>query len=236
MGRVHTFLSAKGREILEFTRFRRGFMLSHLKKGLLFAVLVVASLSAVSTAGATTATITNGPNVTGTSGTTLLKLHNAGVTLSCTGSSSSGTVVASATGTLPLRIGTVTPGFSGCRIVGGLGITVNCQPSALNATAVTTGGHTPGSITPISCHIFVTTQTACRHTVVGAVGARYQNGTPGTLTVDKDHENLQTINSTNGAGAACAVLPNDASARFTDGTNGDAVYTIAPSNLTVNVS
>jgi hypothetical protein len=210
-------------------------MLSHLKKGLLFAVLVVASLSAVSTAGAATATITGGPTVTGTSATTLLKLHNAGVTLSCTGSSSSGTV-AGATGALPLRIGTVTPGFSGCRIVGGLGITVACQPSALNATALTTAGHTPGSITSISCHIFVTSQTACRLTVVGNVGGRYQNGAPGTLTVDSNHENLATINSTNGAGAACNVLPNDASSRFTNGASGDPVYTITPSNLTVNVS
>jgi hypothetical protein len=211
-------------------------MLSHLKKGLLFAVLVVASLSAVSTAGATTATITNGPNVTGTSAVTLLKLHNAGVTLSCTNSSSSGTV-ANSSGTLPFRIGTVTPGFTGCRIVGGLGITVSCQPtSALNATALTTAGLTPGSVTGINCHIFVTSQTACRHTVVGAVGASYQNGANPTLTVDKDHENLQVLNSTNGLGATCSVLPADASARFTNGALGDPVYTVTPTNLTVNVS
>jgi hypothetical protein len=210
-------------------------MLSHLKKGLLFTVLVVASLSAVSTAGAATATITGGPTVTGTSATTLLKLHTANVTLSCTNSSSSGTV-ANNSGLLPLRIGTVTPGFTGCKIVGGLGITVACQPSALNATALTAASLTRGSITAISCHIFVTSQTACRHTVTGSVGVSYLNGAAPTLTVDKDHENLTVTNSTNGAGGTCAVLPNDTSARFTNGTQGDPVYNVTPTNLTVNVS
>jgi hypothetical protein len=209
--------------------------MSSLRKLLQGTAVVLASLSAVSTAGAATATVTSGPNVTGTSGTTLFKDHNAGTTLSCTGSSWTGTL-ASASGALPLRIGTITPGFSGCRIVGGLGFTIACQPAAIVATAVTTGGHTPLAFTGISCHEFIASQTNCRRTIVGAMGARFQNGTPGTVTVDKDHENLATINSTSGAGGTCAVLPNDASMRFTNGASGDPVYTVTPSNLTVNVS
>jgi hypothetical protein len=209
--------------------------MARLRKLLQGTAVVLASLSAVSTAGAATATITGGPNVTGTSGTTLFKDHNAGTTLSCTNSSWSGKV-ASASGALPLRIGTITPGFTGCRQVGGLGFTIACQPAAIVATAVTTGGHTPLAFTGINCHEFLVSQTTCRRTIVGAMGARFQNGTPGTVTVDKDHENLQTINSTSGAGSTCAVLPNDASMRFTSSTQGDPVYNITPSNLTVNVS
>jgi hypothetical protein len=211
-------------------------MLSQFKKGLLFAALVVASLSAVSTAGAATATITGGPSVSGTSsGATLLKLHNAGKTLSCTSGSASGTVAASTTGILPLRVGTITPAFSTCNIVGGLGITVTCQPAALNVNALTASGSTRGSITGVSCHIFVTSQTACRVTVTGSVGATHANN-PSTITTDTNHQSLAASNSTNGAGGACAVLPNDASARFTNGSNGDLVYTDSPTNLTLNVS
>jgi hypothetical protein len=213
-------------------------MVSQFKKALLFAVLVVGSLSAVSTAGAATATVTNGPNVSGTATTsTLLKMHNSGKTLSCTGSTATGTVAASSTGSIPpgFRIGTITPGFSGCNIVGGLGITVNCQPAALNVNALTAGGSTKGSISGVSCHIFVTTQTACRITVTGSLGATHTNA-PSQITTDTNHQSLSAGSSTNGAGATCAVLPNDASARFTNPTSGDLLYNDSPTNLTLNVS
>lgn len=211
------------------------FGVSRCRKLVLGAALMVACLSSVASAGAATAVVTNGPNVTATSSTTLFKDHNAGSTLSCTNSSWSGTL-ASVTGVLPLRIGTITPGFTGCKIVGGLGLTIVCQRAAIFATAVTTGGHTPLAFTGISCHEFITSQTACRRTIVGAVGARFQNGPPATITIDHDHENLADVNSTNGAGSACAVLPNDASVRFTNGVNGDPVFNVVPSNLTLNVT
>jgi hypothetical protein len=220
--------------ILSFLHQEKALM-SHLKKLLLVSATALVTLTAVSSAGAASAFITGGPNISGTSGTTLLKLHNAGVTLSCTNASFAG-VVNNNDGGLPLRIGTVTPGFSGCRIVGGLNITVKCQPSGLYATHTTSAGHTPGSVGGISCHVFVTSQTGCRLTVVGAVGARYQNGVPASITVDSLHEGLSTVSSTNGLGAPCVVLPNDASARFTNAAQGDAVYSVSPSNLTVNVS
>jgi hypothetical protein len=215
-------------------------MLSKVKKCVLFAMLVVASLSSASTAGAAVATITGGPSVTGTATTaTILKLHNAGKTLSCTGSTSSGSVVSSATGLLPMRIGTVTAGFTGCNIVGGLGISVSCQPSALNVTALTAGGRTPGSITGINCHVYITTQTACRISIVGATGATYINATTGSgaqRTTDTSHQSLAATNSTNGAGGACAILPNDTSARFVNTSNGDLQYTVSPTNLSITVS
>jgi hypothetical protein len=204
------------------------------KKCVLWAVLMAACLSSVASAGAATAVVTGGPNVTGTSGTTLLNDHTVGITLSCTNSSWSGTLSASATGLLPLRIGTMTPGFTGCKIVGGLGITVACQPMRIAATALTAGGHTPLAFTGITCHEFITSQTACRRTVVGAMGARFQIGTPATFTVDANHVNLAEVNSTNGAGSACSWLPNDTSMRFTNTANGDPVYTVTPSNLALN--
>jgi hypothetical protein len=209
---------------------------------MLFAALMVASLSSVATAGASTATITGGPSVNGTAGATVLRLHNSGKSVSCTSSSSGGTVAASTTGAIPpgFRVGTVTPGFSGCTVVGGVGITVVCQPSALNVNANTVGGSTKGSIAGIDCHIFRTTATACRMRVTGGTGATVNNAAAGTgamLNTDTNHQNLVASASTDGAGSTCAILPNDTSARFVDqATLSDVTYTLSPTNLNVNVT
>ncbi|MCW3024514.1 MAG: hypothetical protein JWR30_3836 [Conexibacter sp.] len=192
----------------------------------------------VSVAGAATATVANGPNVTGTAtSSTLLKLHNSGKTLSCTGSTATGTVAASSSGSVPpgFRIGTLTPAFTGCNIVGGLGITVKCQPAALNVNALTASGSTKGSISSVSCHIFVTSQTACRITVTGSIGATHANS-PSLTTTDTNHQSLASGSSTNGAGSACAVLPNDASARLVNASSGDLQYNNSPTNLTINAT
>jgi hypothetical protein len=213
-------------------------MLFQVKKGFLLAVLVMASLSSTATAGAATATITGGPTLSGTATTsTLLKLHGRGKTLSCTGGTANGTVAASTSGSIPpgFRVGTLTPAFTGCNIVGGLGITVTCQPAALNVEGNTTSGSTKGSLTSISCHIFVTTQTACRITVSGAIGVTHAN-TPSTIITDTNHQSLVATGSTNGTGGACATLPSDASARFVNSSNGDLQYNVSPTSLTVNVT
>jgi hypothetical protein len=87
--------------------------------------------------------------------------------------------------------------------------------------------------------MFVTMQTACRKTITGAVGARVQNvgpGLPARIQIDSNHQSLARINSTNGAGGACSVLPNDASARWTNPTQGDLVFNVAPTNFNVNVT
>ena len=211
--------------------------MSHLKKFLLFSALAVASLSAVSSAGAATATITGGPGVSGATGGTALRLHTAAVSLSCTSGGATGTVAASTSGAFGLRVGTITPSFSNCSVTGGIAITVACQPAALLVTAPTTAGHTPGAITGISCHIFRTAQTNCRVTVAGQVGARVTNGPPASISVDQFHTNLLATSSTNGSGASCAVLPNDTSARFfsTSAGNPDTVYSVTPTNLSVSV-
>jgi hypothetical protein len=214
-------------------------MVSPLKKVLQFAVVVAALLSAPSSAGAATATITNGPSISGDTGfSTLLKLHNAGKTISCTGSTFTGTVLSSSSGSVPpgFQVGLITPAFSGCAVVGGLGVGVTCLASPLSVTSTTAAGSTKGAIHSISCHIFVNATTACRFTLVGGVGATHFNA-PSLLRTDANHQNLAMVNSTNGAGAACSVLPpNDSSVRFTNSAQGDAVYRDLPSNLTVNVS
>jgi hypothetical protein len=195
-------------------------------------------MSAAAAASAATATITGGPTVTGTASNTLFKFHTTAKAWSCTGATSNGTVVASATGTLPpgIRVGTVTPAFTGCGLAGGIGFTVACQPAAFTVNAITAAGSTKGSLAGISCHIFVTSQTACRYTLAGSLGITYTNGTSPTLVTDTNHQSLAVTNSTNGTGGACALLLNDPSVRFTSQTSGDQTYAITPSNLNINVT
>jgi hypothetical protein len=194
-------------------------------------------LSAV-TAQATTATITGGPSLSGTAATsTVLKLHNSGKTLSCTGSTANGTVAASTTGILPLRVGTITQAFTGCNVVGGLGITVSCQPAPINVNATTVGVSTRGSFSGINCKWFLTTQTACRFTLAGSMGVTFANSPATTMTTDTNHQSLVMRDSTNGAGGACAFpLANDTSARFVNSANGDLIYNVSPTNLNINVT
>jgi hypothetical protein len=72
-------------------------------------------------------------------------------------------------------------------------------------------------------------------TISGSTGAHYTNA-PGRLLIDGNHQSISANNSTNGAGATCSVLPNDASARFRNASNGDLHYLVNPSNLALNVS
>jgi hypothetical protein len=208
-----------------------------LLRALLTATAVGGMLLPVVTAQATTATITGGPSVSGTAtSSTLLKLHNSGKTLSCTGSTANGTVAASTTGILALRVGTITHAFTGCNVVGGLGITVSCQPAAINVNATTVGVSTRGSFSGINCKWFLTTQTACRFTLAGSMGVTFVNS-PATITTDTTHQSLVMRDSTNGAGGACAFpLANDTSARFTGPTGGDLLYNMSPTNLNINVT
>jgi hypothetical protein len=213
--------------------------MSSFRKLVLCAVLLVMSLWTVASAGATVATVTGGPNFTGAAtSASLFKNHNSGKIFSCTGALLvNGSAAASTSGSIPpgFRVGTVTPAVNGCNIVGGLTITVACQPAAFVVTGLTVAGHTPGAITGISCHLFVTSQTACRKHIVGSTGARFVNG-PARIILDSAHQNLSRVNSTNGAGGACAVLPNDASARWTNPTGGDLQFNLTPTNLTLNVT
>ncbi|MCZ4491180.1 MAG: hypothetical protein JWP53_109 [Conexibacter sp.] len=212
-------------------------------KRLVFVALFAASLTSVATAGAATATITGGPNISAAAATsTLLKFHTTNKTWSCTGATGNGSVAASTAGSIPpgFRVGTLTLAFTGCNWAGGLGFTVACQPSALNVNGVTTAGSTRGSLTGISCQFFVTSQTACRLKLAGGVGVTYANPSGGfsgaSMVTDTDHQTLAASDSTNGAGGACALLPNDPSARFSNPFSGDLQYNLSPTNLTVNVT
>jgi hypothetical protein len=190
-------------------------------------------------AQAATATITGGPALSGSATTaTLFKLNTAGKTQSCTGSTANGTVAASTIGSFPpgFRVGTLTMAFTGCTVVGGLGISVSCLPAALNVNAATVGGSTRGSITGINCKLFLTTQTACRYTLTGSMGVTFRNG-PATITTDTNHQSLAMIDSTNGAGGTCAFpFANDPSVRFLNASNGDLQYNVSPTNLNISVT
>jgi hypothetical protein len=205
------------------------------KKCLLLAALAVASLSAVSTAGATSVTVgpTSPTNITGTSGVTLLAFHNASKTWSCTSSSTTGTAASNASGLLVSS--NVKLDFSGCSFVGGLGLTIACSSTAnISATAATAAGNTPGAITSISCHIFVTSSTSCRVMVNGSMGMTFNDPAAGLgarITTDVDHQSLTATSST------CTLLPNDGSVRFSASTPGtSSVYTLTPTNLTVSAT
>jgi hypothetical protein len=212
--------------------------MSYLRKLLLCVGLLTTPLWSAASAGAAVATVTGGPNFTGTATTaSLFKNHTSGKTFSCTSTTLTNGSAVSAAGTIPpgFRVGTVTPAVSGCVIVGGLTISVACQPAAFVVTGLTVAGHTPGAITGISCHLFLTSQTACRKHIVGSTGARFVNG-PARIILDSAHQNLSRVNSTNGAGGACAVLPNDASARWTNTVGSDLQFNLTPTNLTLNVT
>jgi hypothetical protein len=204
----------------------------------LTATAVGGMLLSVVTAQATTATITGGPSLNGTATTsTLFKLHNAGKSQSCTGSTANGTVAASTTGILPLRVGTLTMAFTGCNVVGGLNITVSCLPAALNVNATTVGSSTRGSISGISCKFYLTTQTACRFTLAGSMGVTFANSPAATMTTDTNHQSLVMRDSTNGTGGTCSMpFANDTSVRFVNSSNGDLIYNVAPTNLNINVT
>jgi hypothetical protein len=217
-------------------------IMSYLKKLLFVAALLVVSSSSVATAGAAVATVTAGPTVSGTATTsTLLKLHTASKTLSCLTATMNGTVAASTTGSIPpgFRIGTVTPAFATCHIVGGLGLTVKCQPAALNVNGLTAAGRTASSIGGVDCHFFITTMTACRVRLHGTWAGDELNGAvpvPPEYEIDPDHGSLVARESTNGMGGACSLLPNDASVRMTDPSAGSLRYAQSPTNLNVQVT
>jgi hypothetical protein len=205
------------------------------KKCLLFAALAVASLSAVSTAGATSVTVgpTSPTNITGTSPTTLLTFHNASKTWSCTSASTTGTAASNASGLLVSS--NVKLSFTGCSVAG-IGLTVACSSTAkISATAATAGGNTPGAITSISCHMFVTASTTCRVMITGSLGLTFNDPAAGSgakITTDINHINLTASSAT-----CTAVLPNDTSVRFSASPAGtSAVYTLSPTNLTVSAT
>jgi hypothetical protein len=200
-------------------------------------MLAVISAAPPAAAEAATATFTGGPTVAGTATTsTLFKLNTASKTISCTGSTLNGSVAATTTGALPLRVGTLTPGFSGCSIVGGLGLTIPCNFLPLGFGWITHTGHTEGYLAAIHCHVYVTSQTTCRAYVSGVGGARMWNGPPTRFEIDRDHMGLLFEDSTNGSGGQCAVVPNDNSARFTNSVGGDVRYDLSPTNLALNVT
>jgi hypothetical protein len=207
-------------------------MFSKFRKYMVLAVVAVASLAIVGQAAASTATVSPGGAVTGTSGASQLTLNTAAKTLNCTTSGATATL-ASATGTLPLTISSnLVPLFGSsfgggrCTVTGGIGITVACGNSTLKVTGLTSGGVTAGSITGISCTITVT-GSSCRNVVAGGVVGSFDNATS-ILTVATTGQTLAATGST------CTTLPNDASASFTDSTRAALRYAIAPTT-TVNV-
>lgn len=210
-------------------------MFSKFRKYMVLAVVSVCSLAFVGQAAASTATVSPGGAVTGTSGASQLALRTNRRSLNCTTSGATATL-ASNTGALPLAVSTnLVPlfgaGFGGgrCTVTGGAGITVDCSasPATLSVTGATVSGVTPGTISGIRCSVRLNGSTTCSVNVTNAAGTgggsvtgSYNN--TGSLTVNVAGQSLFATGST------CTTLPNDSSTSFTDASGNALVYSISP--------
>jgi hypothetical protein len=195
--------------------------------------LVVALVMGQGIAAASTATVSPGGAVTGTTGAVQWTLNTAAKTLNCTTAGFTATL-ASATGTLPLTIATnltwlFGSAFGGgrCTVTGGVGYTSSCGAATFKATAVTTGSVTPLSMTGISCAESLA-GSSCRVVITGGVTASFDNATS-RLTLNTTGQTLVA------SGSTCTTLPNDTSVSLTDSTRSALVYAITPST-TINVT
>lgn len=191
--------------------------------GVASAVAIGAS-AGVALAVAITFTITPGGAITAKAGTTTLKDTNTGSVLTCTSSSSSGTLK-SGKGIAGTNIGSITKlSFTNC--TGPLGLTFTVSNSAFpwvlsgtayNATSGVTTGFINGiksKLTGPSCSATVGGATA---TAKGKVKVTYTNGT-GKLKVLTTGGNLHVWNV-----SGCAGLINSG-----DATQFSGTYTVTP--------
>jgi hypothetical protein len=184
--------------------------------------VVLASLGAAASAGATTATITNGGSVTATANTGILFTAGARQT-GCTTAGATATL-AGASGTLPLTISRdfqlLFPAPSGvsCVIIGGLNATISCGLGTLQVTGLTSGGLTPIALLGISCRIWVTASPTCNVTVSGSVRGQFDNA-GSRLTIFVAGQSLVATGST------CPILPNGTDV-LTSTTSGNVDYAV----------
>jgi len=149
------------------------------------AVALTIGLSATASQAATamTWTVTPGGAITGSAGTTILKDTTAGLTVTCTSSSATGTLK-SGTGLKGAGIGTVTSlAFNSCTVDGiSLSISTGTVAYPLNAKSFT-AGVTGGTVTGIH---FTVSSSVCGFTVDGT-SATANNGSVRTRYTNSSH-------------------------------------------------
>jgi hypothetical protein len=166
--------------------------------------------SALATTATLTVKVTNGGTYTATSKSTVLTDN--GVSVTCTGSSASGSIPTKTytNATTPVKVGTsATLGFTGCTgPLGAVTVTVNKLPYSVKVDSKTTStGKTDGMVTGVNTSV---SMTGCTFTVTGGAPGFYTNSnhtltlTP-TLPTKPLNSAKLTVSNVNG----CAGLVNN---------------------------
>lgn len=151
-------------------------------------------------------------------------------TLNCTTASMTATL-ASATGVFPLSISTNAQlAFSGCRVVGGLNITVTCGNTETWAvTGSTVSSTTPGKLSGINCLASASGAPSCSVRIAGSTLLSYYTASPQRLTLQTFGQFLVA------SGSTCATLPNDSSVTLGAAVAGDLMGFTSPATLIIGV-
>jgi hypothetical protein len=203
----------------------------HLRR---FSFMLTAALCACavvlpgSASAALRATVAPNPSaVTATGGAAKFTSNRALKVYNCATSAFRATL-GSAAGGAPLPISSnVNWGFGGpCTVTGGLNVGFACtNVENFTVDGVTVAGVTPGQV-GLDCTVSVV-GARCSVQIVGSVLVSYDNATS-TVTVLTTGQTLVAQNSSNGAGGACAPLPNDTSVTFSNAAGANLVLTVAP--------
>jgi hypothetical protein len=209
-------------------------LLKHIKRIVALAVLGGVLVTGAASASASTVTVSPGGAVTGTGGGMQIVLNTARKTINCTTSRFTATYNTGGTGvTLPFVVSSnMQLAFTGCRVVGGVNVTMTCFATALlSVTGVTVAGTTSVSITRITCIITVT-GSRCTAVLTGTLAGTHSN-TSGQITVLTTGQALVLSGSDDGTGTGrpCASLPNDASVTLSNAAGGALVLTEVPPML-----
>lgn len=187
----------------------------------LFVALSALALSVAGTAAAATATVTPGGGVNGT-GTTAWELTISGssgsATFNCANAGFNANL-RSATGALPLTIGTAyQQTFSNCR-TGSVSYNFACTPTAtLSATGLTSGAVTPLSLNTLTC-------TA---SIGGCGSATISGSLPETFTNAGSQLTVGLIGQRiTSSGSTCSLIPNG-TATFAAPGGVPFVYAVTP--------
>jgi hypothetical protein len=194
-------------------------------------VLLLGMLSLLGVSFASASSVTNSPGgaTSGSAGTMLLRVGT--LTLLCTGSSVSGVVSTSASGSFTAGIpdmpavtvsspldnttGNVAIGFSSCTWGAGVRFAVRCSGTSNTAvTGATVSGVTPLRITAIRCVITLT--TGCTATLQGdtTAGSGNLGGVDGTY----NNTGRLFVTAPNGTNQRLAIVSSTCTATIPNGT------------------
>jgi hypothetical protein len=166
--------------------------------------------SALATTATLTVKVTNGGTYTATSSSTVLTDN--GVSVTCTGSTASGSIPTKTytAATSPVKVGSAAAlGFTGCTgPLGAVTVTVNALPYKVKVDSKTNAsGQTDGMVTGVNTSV---SMTGCTFTVTGGAPGFYTNSnhklslTP-TLPIKPLNSAKLTVSNVNG----CAGLVNN---------------------------